>query len=153
MIFADMPLALRSVKSFTDVPFGILPNSRSSSRCSEAPLAGFHATANAIKARMMFELRRRMAESCPARRRTQTERGGRREEGSEEDAVLLAGAQVAGWVSFSPIGAPRLLTAHPNSLLWHKVLDLIEMCVKIRLRRANGQALMGILWRFKWQWN
>src|ERR1035441_5952978 len=78
MMFADMPLALRRVKSLTAVPFGNLPNSRSSSRCSEAPLAGFHASANANNARMVFEPRRRMAESCPAFRQTQTESGGRR---------------------------------------------------------------------------
>src|ERR1035437_6255976 len=77
MIFADMPLPLRSVKSFTAVPFGILPNSRSSSRCSEAPLAGFHETANTNNARMVFKTWRRMAESCPALYQTQTESGGR----------------------------------------------------------------------------
>src|ERR1035438_7485123 len=92
MIFADMPLALRSVKSFTAVPLGNLPNSRSSSRCSEALLAGFHATASRIKAKMLFKLWLPMAEFCPALRQTQTESGG--EGGVRQSGLLLRRASV-----------------------------------------------------------
>src|SRR5437867_8256521 len=57
MIFADIPLALRSVKTLTSLPSGILPNALSSRRCRGAPLAWFSTIANINEIRIRTALR------------------------------------------------------------------------------------------------